>query len=313
MLAYHTKLTSKYLKLLDSADEQESDSPRLTRGEIIKRLEHSEKRIVELSMMKAEVEKNGTIYETDKDSRLMKSSNNGVNISHNVQIAVDEKHHLVVAVDVTSQPIDKEQLHNMALQAKQQFGADALTVLADKGYYSGSEFKKCMDDGITPIVSKAVHNSTFADEEYGKGAFRFDERQGGYICPQGQLLLPARRARTESGIKKYKNFAACAACPVKTKCTSASSKGRTLEDKPYSEYARLVDRQTRQNMDAYHKRKQLAEHPFGTVKQALGFTHFLTRGTESVRAESSLHFLAYNMRRVVNIMGTEGLKAALVG
>jgi len=262
--------------------------------------------------LREEVKKNGTIYETDPDSRMMKTNNHGADICHNVQIAVDDKNHLVVAVDVTSQVVDKEQLHNMANQAKENMQIDEMTVIADKGYYSAKQFEKCAKDNITPIVTNASHSFHAASSEFEKDRFTFDEEKGGYICPAGNLLLPSKKRATTGKWKDYVNYAnpdACRNCPQKDKCTSG--KYRTIQDKPFEKYAREVDKRTKGNLEMYQKRKQLVEHPWGTVKRAFGFSYFLTRGTESVRAESCLHFLVYNMKRAINMVEIEDLRAGL--
>lgn len=313
-IEYYEQQAKKYIALLESADGAETNTSPVDLEAAQQKLASLEKRLERFKALQRTVKENGPVYETDTDARYMRTNNNGADICHNVQIAVEGKNHLVIAMDVTSQPVDKEQLHNMATRAKEQLGVPTLTVVADKGYYSAPEFKKCKEDGIVPIVSKAVHNSTSAaSAEYGKEAFRFNEKLNGYICPQGQLLTPfvKRKQGKYSEHKRYTNFDACVKCKVKEQCTT-SKRGRTIEDKPYTEYAREVDRYTIAHMDLYKQRRNLVEHPFGTVKRAFGFTHFLTRGTESVRAESALHFLAYNMKRLMNIWQDGGIDAAIV-
>jgi transposase len=189
-IKHHTKTAEQYIKLLDSCDNEEKEQPKYTKEELTAKIDKINKRLDELNLLKDEVAENGTIYETDKDSKMMKTNNHGVDICHNVQIAVDDKNHLVVAVDVTSEAVDKEQLHNISSQAKENLQADELTAIADKGYYSALQFKKCADDNIVPIVSKATRNFSAVTEEYAKEAFRYDETRNGYICPQGALLLP---------------------------------------------------------------------------------------------------------------------------
>ncbi|MDD2482396.1 MAG: transposase [Lutispora sp.] len=187
--------------------------------------------------------------------------------------------------------------------------------MADKGYYSSSEFAKCKTDNIIPIVSKADHSHMAATKEYGKSQFTYDEANDGYICPQGHLLK-AYKSRKENakyaGHKRYVNYNACSLCPEKEKC-STGQKGRTIQDRPYQRFADEVDQRTVENVDIYKKRQRLAEHPFGTLKRDFGFSYFLTRGTENVRAESHMHFLIYNMKRIVNIMGTERVIRSLQG
>lgn len=312
---YH-RTAEQYLLLLDSCDNEEANSAgtSLSREEIEAKIDRINKRLTELEELKEQVKENGSLYTTDPDSRMMKTSS-GIDICHNVQIAVDDKNQLVVAVDVTSDAVDKEQLHNIAHQAKEEMGADTITALADKGYYSASEFAKCKEAGIIPIVSKADHAHAAATNEYGKSQFRYDEENDGYICPQGHLLKaykPRKENAKFAGHKRYRNFEACSQCSVRSKCSN-SKEGRTIQDRPFQRYADEVDRRTNEFIDMYKSRKQLAEHPFGTIKRAFGFSYFLTRGTESVRAESLMHFLAYNMKRAINIVGTKELIGMLQG
>lgn len=314
-IKHHTKMAEQYLKLLNACDNEESEQPTLSKEQITEKIDKINKRLGELVILKEEVKQNGTIYETDPDARMMKVNNHGADICHNVQIAVDDKNHFVVAVDVTSQAVDKEQLYNISSQAKANIQAPEMTVIADKGYYSAKQFEKCAKDNITPIVTNANHSYHAVSSEYGKGKFIFDEENNGYICPVGALLLPYKqRANKSDKWKDYVTYAnpdACRNCPHKDNCTSG--KYRMIQDKPFEQYAREVDKRTRNNMEMYRKRKQLVEHPWGTVKRAFGFSYFLTRRTESVRAESLLHFLVYNIKRAINLMGTQQLVANLQG
>jgi len=195
-LKHHSEKAEQYMKLLDACDKEEGENPQLSREEIVAKIDKINERIVKLSVLKEEVMQNGTKYETDPDSRMMQVHNHGVDICHNVQIAVDDKNHMVVAVDVTSQPVDKEQLYNMASQAKDNLEVDTLTVIADKGYYSAYQFAQCEDDGITPIVSKADRSFWAATEAYSKEAFKYDDDRAGYICPEGHFLKPYRMRET---------------------------------------------------------------------------------------------------------------------
>ena len=312
-IEYHSQCAEQYMTLLDVCDSEELDNPKYTKSELIDKIDKINARIVELSELKDDIKEKGTIYETDPDARMMHTNNYGADICHNVQIAVDDKHHMVVAIDVTSQPVDKEQLYNLASQAKNNLEVEALTVIADKGYYSAYQFAKCEDDGITPIVSKADRSFMAVTEAYSKEVFKYDYDRSGYICPEGHFLKPYRmsEASKSAGHIRYENKVACVNCSVRHLCTDG--KYRTVADRPYEEYARVVDKRTRENKEMYQQRKQLAEHPFGTVKRGFGFLYFLTRGTESVRAESCLHFLVYNIKRAINIMGARGLQVALQG
>ena len=312
-IKHHTESAEKYMELLDIYDKEETKQPELTKEEILEKIEYINGRMHELSELKTEVLENGTIYETDSDSRMMKMNNNGCDICHNVQIAVDDNNHLVIAVDVTSQQVDKEQLYNMASQAKEIMNAETISVIADKGYYSAKQFKQCENAGIKPIVSKADHSNAAASEEYSKEKFEYNEEMDAYICPEGQVLR-RRKSGNRSKYKDYPTYAnqiACQKCDVHNKCTKG--KNRNISDQPLQAYARIVDVRTKEKIHMYRRRKQLAEHPFGTVKRALGFTYFLTRGNANVKTESLLHFLIYNMKRMINILGMQGIKEALQG
>jgi len=231
-IEYYTETAEQYISLLDRCDKEESDHKeiKLNRAEIESKIKGIQERISELNDLESQVKENGPIYITDPDSRLMRMNNNGGDICHNVQIAVDDKNHLVVAVDVTSEPVDKQQFHNITSQAKQELGVDSIIAIADKGYYSASEFAKCKLDNIIPIVSKADHSHMAASKGYGKQKFEYDEENDGYICPQGQLLKaykPRKENAKYAGHKRYQNYQACSTCPVKDKCT-INKQGRTI-------------------------------------------------------------------------------------
>lgn len=307
-LEHHAKVAEQYMTLLDCVDSAETTSVSWTRDELLAKIDRVNERIVELNMLHEEVKQSGTRYDTDADARMMKTNNHGADICHNVQIAVDDKNHLVVAVDVTSQPVDKEQLYNISSQAKENMQVGTMTVIADKGYYSAKQFELCELAQIEPIVTCANQSHHVGNIEYAKERFRYDESSGCYICPANESLTPMH---LKSGYVKYANMTACRQCVQKTACTSG--KYRTIQDKPLEMYARIVDERTRKHADTYKQRKQLVEHPWGTVKRAWGFSYFLTRGTENVRTESVLHFLVYNLKRAINTMGSQELIAALLG
>jgi len=239
----------------------------------------------------------------------MRSHNGGGDISHNVQTATEPQNHFVVSVDVTSDAVDYGQLHNIAIQAKEELQVDELVAIADKGYYSGEQFAKCREDNIHPIAphpDKGGHQA----KGYTKGYFIYDKESDSYTCPQGKILTKAAQRKPNPVNSRYRNLAACANCPAKQKC-SPSTPYRTITRGEFDDYSEEVDAFTKENKELYSSRKSIVEHPFGTVKRALGFTYFLTRGTENVRTESLLHFLAYNMKRLINIVGTKPLQAVL--
>lgn len=284
--------------------------------------EAAKKRIEDLTKMAEDIEKNGEISITDPDAKHMSVSNNGTDIAHNVQTAVDSKNHLVVAVDVVSTPADQNQLYNMASKAVEELGIkkdksnekeeveekEIITVLADKGYYCGEELKKCKEDGIRTIVPKQKSGSRTGNEKYIKDNFIYDEKKYIYICPNGEILRNISKPTSKK--QTYKNIEACMKCKDKDKCTTAK-KSRNIVRNPYQETYDEVDKITLENKKLYKQRQMMVEHPFGTVKRTLGCSYFLTRGNENVKAESFIHFLTYNIIRVINIMGVKELTAIL--
>jgi len=312
-LLHYKEAAEKYMNLLEQSDCEEDETPpsKYSRKELKEKLEKIQKRVSELEVIGEKVEAEGTIYLTDPDARLMRTHNGGGDISHNVQTAVENKNHFVVAVDVTSEAVDYAQLYNIASQAKEELQADELIAIADKGYYSGEQFAKCKPENIKPI---APHPDKGGGQErgYTKGYFSYDRELDAYRCPQGQLLAQPKQKRANRKGDRYYNPAACADCPAKEKCSPATLY-RTIVRGAFDDYTEKVDCFTKDNAKIFAERKSLCEHPFGTVKRALEFTYFLTRGHENVQTESLLHFLAYNMKRLIKIMGIEGLRMALQG
>ena len=303
-LAHYNEAAEKYMNLLEQSDNEENDNPpsQYTRDELKQKLEQIQKRVAELEEIQAKVEKEGTIYLTDPDARLMRTHNGGGDISHNVQIAVEAENHFIVAVDTVSDAVDYGQFHNIARQAKENLGVDKLTAIGDKGYYSGEEFKKCKEDDIQAIAPRPDKGGG-QEKGYTKGYFAYNTDTNTYTCPHGQILGLPKQVRANRKGDRYYNKDACAACPYKERC-SPKTPYRTIVRGEFDNYTEEVDEFTKANKELYSKRKNLVEHPFGTVKRALGFTYFLTRGTENVKTESLLHFLAYNFKRLINLMET---------
>jgi transposase len=312
-MRYYSEAAEKYINLLEQCDREDNENPptSMNRKELTEKLDKIQKRIAALNKISDRVSEEGTIYLTDSDARLMRSHNGGGDISHNVQVAVEAKNHIVVAVDVTSNAVDYAQLHNISLQAKEGMDSENLIAIADRGYYSGEEFVKCKADGIQPIAPKPDRGNGQC-EGYTKQHFHFDAETDVYICPQGHQLAQPQQRRTERKGKRYYNIEACKSCNSKELCVP-KNKYRYIQRLEFDDYSDQVDAFTKANYTLYTQRKCMVEHPFGTVKRALGFTYFLTRGKENVRTESRLHFLAYNMKRLINIVGTTGLQAALQG
>ena len=302
-IKYYEENIQKYMDVLDLEDSEETDTKvTISKSELQKRLQEAKQRIKELENIKEETEKNGEISITDPDSKHMKASNNGTDISHNVQISVDNKSHLVVALDVTSNPADQGQLSNMAIKAKEELQVEEITVLADKGYWNGEELKKCEENNITAIVSSPEEQGSYG---YKKSNFKYNKEEDNYVCPMGKILYRTRRKE-----RTYMNPKECKICPNRDKCTKAK-RGKQIKLTEHEEYLERARKRQLENMNLYKQRQMIVEHVFGTVKRDLGYTYLLLRGNEKVKGESFMHFLIYNIKRVCNIKTIKDIIAAI--
>lgn len=247
------------------------------------------------------------ISTTDPDAKMMDNKKNGLEVNYNVQIAVDSKYNLIVANKVTNNPADQGHLNDLVQKSKEVFGIDKkakIEALADKGYYQAEDLKKCDENGTITYVTHQVYSNATGNPEYYSDKFKYDPKEDVYICPEGQKLYRTKHKKDDPERIKYKNFKICKDCPNKDKCTK-SSKGRVISRSKHQDFLDKVDARTLENMDKYLKRQMIVEHPFGTIKRSMNAGYFLTRRLESVSGEADLIFLAYNMKRVINILGVK--------
>lgn len=299
MLEHYEQSAKKYIELLESSDSSDNQNNDFDKSIMHEKLLKAKKRIEELCQLQKEVEEKGEVSLTDPDARHMSVSNNGTDIAHNIQTVVDSKHHLVVAIDVISNAADNGQLYSMAEQTKKELCVEELTVLADKGYYNGRDLKSCEENGITAIVSKQRFSNKTGNENFTKDKFVYDKQNDIYMCPMGKELKRQSGANTKRTRYRCQE---CSDCLNKANCTT-NKKGREVSPTEYQEYYDRADKTFNENVHLYKMRQMLSEHPFGTVKRNLGYTYFLMRGNEKVKCETYMHFLAYNFKRVINILG----------
>jgi hypothetical protein len=264
-----------------------------------------------------QLEKSGEtqLSRTDPDARLL-SKRGQVVAGYNVQIAVDDKHKLIVASEVVNDGNDTGQLHKMAKAAKEELGVEVLTVLADSGYYNSNGLKACEENGIDAYVP--IPKRTGGLEAKGRlthEAFIYDTEADACRCPNDKLLKPTEGRKINTGgrveIRYVSRKADCDTCPLRTRCVTEKTPTRTVyrwehEDVLDRHRARMKDADT-----AMRRRAELVEHPFGTLKCRAGYRHFLVRGFDKVRGEWSLMAMAYNFTRVLNILGFDRLMAYL--
>lgn len=300
----------RYLTALDTADRQESavaevQTERL--HEKIAALKAQMQALKEIEVrLKASPDKQISL--TDPDARSMKTRGTGM-VGYNVQTAVESKHHLIVAHEVTNTGTDRDQLSAMATQARTAMDVEDLTVIADRGYFKGEEILKCEQHGITPLVPKPLTSGAKADGRFDKRDFIYLPKTDAYRCPAGELAIK-RFTSVEHGMVLHRYWSSsCPRCPLKAQCTPSSSRRITR----WAHEAILDRMQARldRTPETARLRRQTVEHPFATLKAWMGSTHFLTKTLPRVSTEMSLHVLAYNFKRVRKIMGTGPLREAI--
>jgi transposase len=242
---------------------------------------------------------------TDPDSRRMKN-NGSLDICYNIQSVVDAENHFVIDISTTNDINDQNQLYIMAKDSADLLDVNDSTVIADTGYYNGTEIKNCIDDGMTVYIKKAKANNSTKDNEFRKEKFAYDNDRDLYICPAGnELSFYENTSKNGMKYKKYKCMD-CQSCKYKDSCTSSAS-GRTIQRWEHENILEEVFQNTLANNDIYKKRRCIVEHPFGTVKRSLGYSFFLRRQKENVDAEASSMFIAYNLKRLLSMFSTQEL------
>ncbi|MCP4102350.1 MAG: IS1182 family transposase [Lentisphaerae bacterium] len=305
------KHIENYLSQLDQSDAEDCESEDTTT--ITQKIAWMKQRLAELKEMEKAVAKHPDkqVSTTDPDSRLLKTKGMTRSVCYNVQSAVDTKHHLIVAHEVTNKQ-DRGQLCSMGEQAQVALGQDAVTVLADKGYYSGPDIKATQDAGMTPLVPKGDTSGSEKKGIFNRSRFKYDADKDVYICPANQVL-PYRLTSLEHGMMQKRYWAhdpTCRVCQLKPQCSN-SKQSRRITRWEHQGQLDQMDNLMTSMPDSMLIRKQTVEHPFGTIKSWMGSTHFLTRRLKNVGTEMSLHILAYNLKRMISIMGHENLIEAL--
>lgn len=294
----------QYLKELDRQDKQEVGPRSVSAEELKKKIERYKQRRAQYEQLKTDLEQSGEsqISLTDPESRSMRVGH-GVEVSYNVQMVVEHKHKLVVEHEVTNEVTDQGQLSTMAGKAKEMLGVERLEVVADRGYYNGEEVKTCEQAGMTVYVPKPNNSSNLKRGLFTKEDFVYDPQKDCYWCPAGKELGyrfdSVEQARP---VRSYEIFG-CKSCELKSKC-SINKRGRRRITRWVDEaILEAMARRVAENPEKVELRKCLAEHPFGTIKRAMNQGYFLMRGLNKVGAEMSLTILAYNLKRVINILG----------
>jgi transposase len=302
---------ARYLAQLDTADLQEPSEA------LAAKTAHLKDKLAKLAseMQKLEAYEKAMLASpdqqislTDPDCRSMATSGRGSGVvGYNVQVAVDTEHHLIIAHEVTNSGSDRAQLANMATQAKAVLGVDKLEAVADRGYYSGEEIKACEDADIAVTLPKPATSGMEAKGQFGKHDFVYLADDDAYRCPAGEVL--SYHSATVDGGRAIRRYwtRACVTCPIKARCTKA--KNRVISRWEHEHVMEAAQRRLDANPQAMRQRRETVEHPFGTLKMRMGAAHFLMKRLPKVATEMALHVLAYNLTRVMNILGVTPLIA----
>jgi transposase len=303
-----------YLKELEATDDQdEAGTPGGARAaDLPTKIAVLRERRLRYGDLQAQLERSGQdqLSLTDPDSRAMKGGNGGgTAVCYNVQTAVDAKHKLIVACDVTNDPTDRDWLSPLAVEAKEVLGGP-FDAVADVGYYHGQEVKQCLQAGITPYIARPITSANQTLGLFSKDDFTYEAATDTYGCPAGEVLS-FRFDTVEHGRHiRYYATAACRTCPLKAQCTRNKG-GRRITRWVDEHLLEQMEQRVHARPDIMKQRKALVEHPFGTMKRGWDQGYFLMRGLAKVRAEFSLTVLAYNLRRVLNLVDMPRLLASL--
>lgn len=301
----------RYLDEMERLDQQEKPSEEMSGAELRNKIDQLKKRRGKYEELLKELKRSGEkqISLIDPDSRAMALTPKG-EVSYNVQTAVDSKYHLIVEQDVTNDPLDNHQLFTLAEKTCQMLGHDQLQVVADMGYYNHQELKNCEEAGITTYVFKPRVSKNTARGLFGKEKFVYEADRDCYRCPAQERL--DFRFETEERDQRFRYYwtTACPSCALKSQCTT-DPRFHRIQRWEHEAVLERLEQRVKAHPLILKLRQQLVEHPFGTIKFWNDQRHFLMRGLEKVKAEFSLSTLAYNIKRVMNVIGVKGLLAAL--
>ena len=306
------KSLDRYLEQLASFDRQEQDIPRAKTEHVHKQIDALKRQMSEVKaieeLVNAAPDKQVSL--TDPDARAMSTNaRSSGTVGYNVQTAVDTKHHLIVAHDVSMAMGDRKQLTRMSKKARESTGIENLKVIADRGYYNMEEIKTTVDEGMTPYVPKSLTSSNRKRGLYDRRDFIYVEADDEYKCPAGNRL-PRRTVMREGNKNMIRYwYSNCAECQLKSKCTVG--KERRVTRWEHGKVLELHEQRMNENPTMMQLRKQTVEHPFGTIKSWMGMSHFKMKTLKRVSTEMSLHVLAYNLTRMINIIGVKPLIIAI--
>ena len=311
-LQYIEEKTNDYLNQLDANDSQE-DVVKV--NNIKEKIAHLKENKIRYELLRTELEQSNEpqISTTDKDARALLVQGQVVEISYNMQAAVDSEFKLVVATHTINRN-DRNALSDIAHEAKQNLQAETLTAISDKGYHNGRQLQQCKDHNIQTICAQQEivnSNTKGTTPEYLVTQFIYNKEDDTYTCPQGEILRTQgtwhKKTSTNSyNFKKYRT-PACKNCLVKHLCTGKAKGGREIDRTEFAETVEENAQRYKANTELYRKRQEWNEHIFGTIKRKWGYNHTNLKGLKKVNGEFALIMTVYNMKRCMNILGMDEL------
>jgi transposase len=306
----------RYMGELDRADEVVTKTgmlaPDARLARVIKKLAHYRKEGAALQAIEQRMDSTGEtqVSLTDPDCRAMATTSKQPRVvGYNVQSVVETKHHLIVAHEVTNLGYDREALSMMAHAAKDVMATDEIEAIADKGYDSGEEIVAAEKVGIAVTVPKPNTSNAGAVGRFDKADFVYDSDRDAYRCPAGEWLTHHFTSELDGKMMRSYWTTACESCAVKHRCTTG--KERRVRRWEHEAILERVQKRIDDDPSKIPLRSKTVEHPFGTIKAWMGATHFKMKRMENVATEMALHVLAYNMTRVMTILGVPQLVKAM--
>lgn len=298
---------AEYLAAMDEADRQEPrEEP--AAADVAAAIAALQAQRAQLQSQARELAARGLkqLVVTEPEAKLMRTPH-GHQVAYNAQIAVDAKHKLIVAFDLTNDGNDQQQLHPMAVRGKEAVGAEQVTVVADTGYSNGEHGALCEQDGIAAIVPRAETVNPRGKQFFSRDRFTYDRESDSWRCPAGATLTLHKISYTQK--KKEYASKACGGCPLKPQCTNAAQ--RVIVRAFYEDAREAMHRRATADPMWMKHRREMAEHPFGTMKWLMGHPRFLVCGLRKAKSELALGVLSYNLKRVITILGVPALLQAL--
>jgi transposase len=300
-LQYIEKRLDEYNQALDQADDE---NKKIIKEQIEKQNNRKEK-YLDLSNQLTNTAQT-QVSTSDPDSRQMITRNNITEVAYNVQTTVDAKNNLTLDFKVTNEN-DSKAMGLMLSRAKKILGSADFTALYDKGYHIGSELKTGIEMGVELMVAIPGVASFAPDDRYNFDKFCYDEQKDAYTCPQGKTLTTngnwylKSKQRYLYHVKHYKT-SACSTCPALAQCTK-NKKGRLIERSEYQPYMDQNKNNIEKDPATYKRRQAIIEHSYGIIKRQWGFYFVSTKkGLKHASADVGLMFIAFNLRRLMNII-----------